>query len=497
MESRSTFLATDQFSTITVNHTCIVTPVSRATGSWTLNYKTTVVSSFDSTKPSISEPPDIGNWFSSYGYESPVDSEGFVIRESIEEENEKNCDEFGKTRCKVELDFVIENTNSNVLANDHENQSSSEIPDSSYSPSGVSEPPNIRNWFSSYVYDSFVLDTNDDVKDSISHENECEKEEEANLGAFIESRSCDQMGVGQGISSNGSFEDDDQNKKSLCKISDSMDSPSLFTEPPDVKNWFSSYAYESLVLDTSNEFGDSLHLEREPKEDELVAEDSEGEKEEKMDIIQLVRSRYEEVDVENVHSKGILESINKDIERIERIERKESTSSQNNLCSVKSKPIQKISQEVCSVSLNVTSSANNKKSPTMEESSESNIRIEGFASGSSGARKRIHKSNDKENENTENGFVTTRKKGCARTEKEDLEGRPQGILLECTRNFGTVCVAGEKDVTVNRKVLTETTNLQLSEAIGVTGKWRCPLKSKPNRGPPLKQLRLERWIHKV
>ncbi|KAK3224978.1 hypothetical protein Dsin_004840 [Dipteronia sinensis] len=436
-----------------------------------------------------SEPPDIGNWFSSYGYESPVDSEGFVIQESIEEENERSWDEFGKTRCKVELDFVIENTNSNVLANDHENKFSSEIPDSSYSPSGVSEPPNIRNWFSSYVYDSFVLDTNDDVKDSISHENECEKEEEANLGAFIESRSCDEMGVGQGISSKGSFEDDDQDKKSLCKISDSMDSPSLFTEPPDVKNWFSSYVYESPVLDTSNEFGDSLHLEREPKED------SEGEKEEKVDIIKLVRSRDEEVDVENVHPKGILESINKDIERIER---KESTSSQNNLCSVKSKPIQKVSQEVCSVSLNVTtSSANKKKSPTMEESSESNIRIEGFASGSSGARKRIHKRNDKENENTENGFVATRKKGCARRESEDLEGRPKGILLECTRNFGRVCGAGEKDVTVDRKVLTETTNLQLSEAIGITGKWRCPQKSKPNRGPPLKQLRLERWIHKV
>ncbi|KAK2648945.1 hypothetical protein Ddye_016434 [Dipteronia dyeriana] len=441
-----------------------------------------------------SEPPYIGNWFSSYGYESPVDSEWFVIRESIEEENEQNCNEFGKTRCKVELDFVIENTNSNVLANDHENQSSSEIPDSSYSPPGVSEPPNIRNWFSSYVYDSFVLDTKDDVKDSISHENECEKEE-ANLGAFNESRSCDEMGVGQGMSSNGSFEDDDQDKKCLCKISDSMDSPSLFTEPPGVKIWFSSYVYESPVLNTRNEFGDSHRLERETKEDESVVEDSEREKEKRMDIIKLVRSRDEEVNVENVHSKGIPESINKGIERIER---KESTSLQNNLCSVKSKPIQKISQEVCSVSLNVTtSSANNKKSPTMEESSEFNIQIEGFASGSSGARKLIHKRNDKENENTENGFVAIRKKGCVRTEKEDLEGRPQGILLGCTRNFGTVCGAGEEDVTVNRMVLTETTNVQLSEAIGVTGKWRCPQKSKPNRGPPLKQLRLERWIHKV
>ncbi|KAL5750853.1 hypothetical protein ACOSP7_025456 [Xanthoceras sorbifolium] len=36
-----------------------------------------------------------------------------------------------------------------------------------------------------------------------------------------------------------------------------------------------------------------------------------------------------------------------------------------------------------------------------------------------------------------------------------------------------------------------------SDVIGVTEKWRCPQKSKPNRGPPLKQLQLERWIHKI
>lgn len=39
-----------------------------------------------------------------------------------------------------------------------------------------SEPPDIRNWFSSYAYESFVLDTNDDVQDSVSEESECGKE---------------------------------------------------------------------------------------------------------------------------------------------------------------------------------------------------------------------------------------------------------------------------------------------------------------------------------
>ncbi|KAL5745883.1 hypothetical protein ACOSP7_027029 [Xanthoceras sorbifolium] len=469
---------------------------------------------FGSTcSPSLpSEPPDIGNWFSSYGYESPVlgtitgfgdcvsiESEGFVVRESTKE-IEKKSDEIGKSICKDELDFVIENTNSNVFANKHETQSSSEIPDSSYSPPGVSEPPDIRNWLSSYVYESFVLDTNDDVNDSVSHESECEKEEEANAGTFGESRSCDEMGVGQGICSNGSFD-----KKSLCKISDFVDSPSLFTEPPDVKNWLSNYVYESPVLDTSDEFGDFLNLERDPKE---------GKKEEKLEIIKQVRSVNEEIGVENVHSSGNLEhissfgvnkqvkeSINKDIERIER---KEITSSQNNMCSVKSfkeslegrtlqsngmspykdakelsfndggsmsKPMQGFSQEVGSVLLHVNTSSGNhkKKSPATL----------------------FHEKHDKENERKgnpkENGFVATRKKGCARTGNEDAEERLEAILLERTK---------ENDG-IKRKLLTETTNFQHSDVIGVTGKWRCPQKSKPNRGPPLKQLRLERWIHKV
>ncbi|XP_043703105.1 uncharacterized protein LOC122653216 [Telopea speciosissima] len=37
--------------------------------------------------------------------------------------------------------------------------SESEIPDSSYSLSFPSEPPDLRNWFSSYVYESPDLDT--------------------------------------------------------------------------------------------------------------------------------------------------------------------------------------------------------------------------------------------------------------------------------------------------------------------------------------------------
>lgn len=70
----------------------------------------------------------------------------------------------------------------------------------------------------------------------------------------------------------------------------------LVLEPPDVKNWFSSYAYESPVLDTSDQFEDSLHLEMEPEK--FVVEDSDAETEEKLTIIRKFRSGDEKVDEE-------------------------------------------------------------------------------------------------------------------------------------------------------------------------------------------------------
>lgn len=114
-------------------------------------------------------------------------------------------------------------------------------------------------------------------------------------------------------------------------------------------------------------------------------------------------------------------------------------------------------------------------------------------------RKETHRRNDKENYQkgiAENGFIATRKYGSTRTANADSLKMSPGILLECSRNNRSVSPAGEKDVD-RRKALIETTNYQNSDALEVTGKWRCPQKGKPSLGPPLKQLRLERWIHRV
>lgn len=115
------------------------------------------------------------------------------------------------------------------------------------------------------------------------------------------------------------------------------------------------------------------------------------------------------------------------------------------------------------------------------------------------------RSNNKENEGKEaqgNGFVTTRK---SRITKPNVENsldrhRQQQILSECSEGRGMTSRDGErdeKDAAVKRKVLSEVSNLEHPDGNGVTGKWKCPQKSKPNLGPPMKQLRLERWVHRL
>lgn len=74
----------------------------------------------------------------------------------------------------------------------------------------ISEPPDVRNWFSSYAYDSFVLDTNDDVKESVSDESESEKEAAKIVGVSRESKDSDEISAGECSGS--------KDKKSISKV---------------------------------------------------------------------------------------------------------------------------------------------------------------------------------------------------------------------------------------------------------------------------------------
>lgn len=127
-------------------------------------------------------------------------------------------------------------------------------------------------------------------------------------------------------------------------------------------------------------------------------------------------------------------------------------------------------------------------------SKELSNRIKSIDNGAS-VRKFTHGCNGKENtgkEISKDGFVSTRKgrysssndENCLKVSKENGDGT-------------TMPLAGDKHPHVKRKALSERTNLQPSSGVETIGKWKCPQRNKPILGPPLKQLRLERWVHRV
>ena len=79
------------------------------------------------------------------------------------------------------------------------------------------EPADIGSWFSSYAYESFVLDTNDDVQDSVSEGSECEKG-----GSLVGERHNGQENMAAtreiDVTSDSSLGDDEPDEKSSIKV---------------------------------------------------------------------------------------------------------------------------------------------------------------------------------------------------------------------------------------------------------------------------------------
>ncbi|GFZ01980.1 hypothetical protein Acr_15g0005890 [Actinidia rufa] len=132
---------------------------------------------------------------------------------------------------------------------------------------------------------------------------------------------------------------------------------------------------------------------------------------------------------------------------------------------------------------------NNRKSPAKSTDRRDSAEV----------RKPTCGSNGKESDRKifpENGFISTRSDRSARPNdgsslKRSGEGHFGGLRNRVTDSS----VVGKEGIL--RKPFLETTNFRHNESLEITGKWKCPQKSKPNLGPPLKQLRLEQWVHRV
>ncbi|XP_015582806.1 uncharacterized protein LOC8277463 isoform X1 [Ricinus communis] len=490
-----------------------------------------------------SEPPDIGNWFPSYKYESFVldtydDAFGGSAFKESDCDGGDGCVVDGEKNIKREGNLGECKRNGN---SDDKQEEQDLNPDSVHSLSHLSEPPHIRNWFSSYVYESPELDTLDDLKLSVTKECEYEKgmASEENNGTreynLHESRnswnSNGAVAGGVAIKCANSIEDTSSNKTS-SQIPDSSHSSPILLEPPDIRNWYFSYVHESP------ETNECVGKETERGEDGLVNHhEAKG-----RNLCKFGQSRNtDEVIIdEEVGPNGFLkfdnsirdELENQSLNKGNKAPGSPSSSNWDNLCCERGQNLeykictnhhsssikdpekenlnhedppcrqqqkQNFLQEADVVSCNgdTDSSNNSRISPTRLFSGTAQREDVLLTVAGDSMRKPTCGSNDKENvrKKVENGFVTT-KKHRVRPNDENSFPKPQKVLSECSRKKRETSSDGND--AMERKVLWERTNLEVEhiDAIEVTGKWRCPQKSKPNTGPPLKQLRLERWVHR-
>ncbi|KAF7138316.1 hypothetical protein RHSIM_Rhsim07G0117500 [Rhododendron simsii] len=286
----------------------------------------------------------------------------------------------------------------------------------------------------------------------------------------------------------------------MSDVIGSSDSLSLSSEPPEITRWFASYVYESPAVDTSDAFTDSLSTESESERVPFNAEKCSQDKGEQLTEFTSTKRDVLAAD-KNTSSNGLSEcksyATGKSCfhhynnEETFSVEGNKMSSVQNEL------PVKMISgqegkptrnyddcstqnDEKSCLDYQVPIGKNNGKSPKKSTRRRDYGEIRKPACGI----------NNKENQGTttaENGFVSTRNERRERVNHDSS-------LKNCLTNGVTDSLG-----VLNRKPLSETTNhnIQRGDYLEITGKWQCPQKRKPNLGPPLKQLRLEQWVHRV
>ncbi|XP_019089126.1 PREDICTED: uncharacterized protein LOC104731898, partial [Camelina sativa] len=378
-----------------------------------------------------------------------------------------------------------------------------------------SEPPDVRNWFPSYVYESPLLDTSDGFELSLPGESVCIKETETDIER---NNVCPRLFEQELVSSTKPDE--------LVSLQDTDFSQSLsvISEPPDVRNWFPSYEYQSPQLsDTHDELGFSSF-----EKEGLIVDESDTVDGNGSGIFRKIKSKQENV--------GLARSNSNDYEDNIATETAKEVSSDNaysdqemekqfsvrlfnasekevkQKSSFKQEPLCCEPKEEAKFNPEVSRYNQKRKSPSKNEASLHELRPnhiqETISINSTRQKSPIdQESDDKENvhhgQSTETGFVTTKKARFKEARSQCSMAKPNtGVQLECSRSKELKNMSAEEEDKEERKkkrrVLGEMSNHQSSSgAEEIAGKWRCPQKNKKNIVPPLKQLRLDAWIHKV
>ncbi|KFK22260.1 hypothetical protein AALP_AAs66747U001400 [Arabis alpina] len=503
-------------------------------------------SGYSDSTCNISEPPDITNWFSSYVYES------FQLS-SLPKETETQVDEFSvRDPDQENLGVAVSKSKSPekfVLNKDHNpmNKRMTQISNESL----LSEPLDIESGCIKETETKFI------------ENNVCPRsfEQELVSSSQVEDFSQSQSvlasdGLELSALGNSEYVKETQTENETAKVEGNNVCPSLFeqelvtsakvtdfsqsqsvlSEPPDVRNWFSSYEYQSPQLSDIHEFGFSS-----PEKNQLIIDESDTEEETSSGIFRKAKSKQDDITPCRLESNGCRENVAADTAKEissdysypdQGMKNKSSiglfdasTKELKQQSSFSQEPLFREPIEKPSFSLGISQCSPKPQSPSKNDPSSHELRpkhIQETISMNSTRQKSPRKaarkvcleenlestdqeSDDKENvhdKRTETGFVTLKKARFREAIDQCSMKKPnRRVLVECSSRKELQKIAREKDQEEERKkkrrVLGEMSNHQFPEAEEIAGKWRCPQKKKGKSVPPLKQLRLDAWIHKV
>ncbi|KAK4748466.1 hypothetical protein SAY87_015052 [Trapa incisa] len=467
-----------------------------------------------------SEPPDVRNWFSSYAYESPAlgSDESFMVASSLEKRNCQNhsfCSEarhieeierpmsFG-VELKIELDDSSKIMDLNLSAEDE----IKEVPDSLESETQLSEPPDVRNLLTCYIYESpelgidFREETKDIRCDGNSFSDDKRKIETAfgdcrNADYTAERLNCDEHVV----SPKNSLAKEQHEDQYPRKIAHSLESPSQLSEAPHISNWFSSYVYESPELS----LGESFLMEKDPLREVFVIQKSSGNKRGNFSCHSSPKVGETELE-KTIPSKQATHLPCQEQDELKKWDLSAQDVPTFDLLSMEVSGSREEMECTRFPQPNLEGSSSNKNESTQDKLTQTsteepnNTALHVVDSVISPVRSMISRGLDAENERVDtnsNGFVSIKSKVRRRVNHENDPRRPLSSLKECSSLKATASCAAAEDSTKGRP-LSDITNIQdISNVLAYSGKWKCPRKSKKVLGPPMKQLRLEKWVHLI
>ncbi|XP_054825627.1 uncharacterized protein LOC129323096 isoform X2 [Prosopis cineraria] len=316
--------------------------------------------------------------------------------------------------------------------------------------------------------------------------------------------------------------------QSLAKDLDIFSSDSVFlSEPPDIRNWFSSYVYESPMLGTSSLFEEFVtSKENECDEKNLILQEKDGHEvlRDNVDTGESLRhnslsdtsTRVNQLSSKDDGSVEMKEGIPfaSTFGHLEKVPQPftQDRMSKHDVNPAKGETLSlshrsggcKGDHALMSMDKNCKRPPDTLQKTDMKEAI-SKAMIQHENSGSSATTSanvfsewKSTRLREKENGDmgSMNGFMTTRKSRDGGAKDENCWKKTREKSSQDSTNRGRDSTACKKEGDMKRKALAEVTNIEICNNMEITGKWKCPRKGKSNIGPALKQLRLERWVHR-